>query len=148
MDSAVSHSPLTPEMWCCICRCFVLRGGDLTQDVFNLYEKGRHEPLLFQLLKCNRAQFLDCGCPCCFGDAPNQAFVPGFWEASIFLCVSQNFQHADRKESVKFLIYVQSKSINARRGPCDLPLEGLLNQLQGPVYWYGPCGYVAMHTMP
>ena len=105
-------------------------GGDLAQNVFNLYEKGHHEPLLFQLLKCNRAQFLDCGCPCCSWAAPNQAFVPGFWEISIFLCVSQNFQHADRKESVKFLIYVQSESINAWRGSWDLPLESPLYQFQ------------------
>ena len=44
-------------------------GGDLSQDVFNLNEKGHYEPLLFQLLECNRAQFLDRGCPCCFWDA-------------------------------------------------------------------------------
>ena len=85
----------------------------------------------FQLLYCNRAQFLNCGCPCCFGDAPDEAFVPRFWEISTLLRVPQNFQHANGKEFVEFLINVQGKSINAWRGPWDLPLEGLLNQFQG-----------------
>ena len=56
--------------------------------------------------------------------------MSGFWEVSILLRVPQNFQHANGKELVKFLINVQGKS-NAWRGPWDLPLEGLLNQFQG-----------------